>query len=719
MTVAKAARIAILVSAWLSGLLVYGAEEIQQCPDLSEHRKVLQQGESAAEKYYAENRAPSGSGSGGSVDGVRPGDLDNTYRYGLVLTPNNIDTVPLNNLNDIWNAQRAAHVLEDKKDYDSVLRIYNRILNAGRQLFGDNSSLIADTTEDMNSIEILRVTTEKEPFELQSPHYYFALRRWKQPEATDVVSGSFMTVALRAVLNSVVHPAESGTKHAGEVDTAYSSALKNYESALRIRENAVEQDPDLPYTVIMLSALNEWKKDDKRAAEFISRALDIEAKNPGMRDRYGRRGHVGDFPSASEALVGYCNRNKNWKLARERELDIVRSQDRKALIDLLVGYEVFQQKTDAIRLFETLLSGYSEKHEKNAKHPSEWRARVLPVNEFQLYLPPKVVIEIMDYLPPDMVAPLTEYLLMQSHAVENYKRRIKEDKLMRYCGINLTYLTDTDEELSLMADAMSRHGWNESAEVVYAAISAHPDYEEELPGLQAAIKFDVREKNYKDLARVVNQSLRLISKNAPKDKGECEQKIQWISPMIAALKSSSAAPVVKLTSQTAQLRDYYRSEGSKMECLQMAERIDNTASSLEYIGNYVMASKLFKESLAIRAKNLGASDPRTAAVYGDLARVAEEQGDLIRSDALYSRGIAIYRQHPDRGMHDYGVMLENYATLLGKRKLIAKANSISSEAKSIFRKLDLSLAAAKQSQARVKETAHQIEKDNLNYSQSE
>ena len=202
--------------------------------------------------------------------------------------------------------------------------------------------------------------------------------------------------------------------------------------------------------------------------------------------------------------------------------------------------------------------------------------------------------------------------------------------------------------------------------------------------------FYSQKKKYPEVANLSNRMISIIAASAPVDEADCATKVDDLSKIILALKgsaSNSLAECNRALSKAEKLKANYESEGMKLQCLRVSRELNSTGWKLEVSQNYPLALKMYEESLAIKLKNLAASDPETAAQYGELARLAAEQGDFKKSENLYNQGLAIYQMQGDRSLRDYGTMLENYGMILQKDHQQAKSNIALEKAKTVFRKL--------------------------------
>jgi tetratricopeptide (TPR) repeat protein len=116
-----------------------------------------------------------------------------------------------------------------------------------------------------------------------------------------------------------------------------------------------------------------------------------------------------------------------------------------------------------------------------------------------------------------------------------------------------------------------------------------------------------------------------------------------------------------------------------LECLQMANDLDQTAFKLEKQQKYDMAMKLLNDSLEIKTKNLGPMNTDTIQQYGDIARVYASEHRYKQAEETYEQALALFRklQGPREG---YVTMLENYGDMLNRTNQKQKATKILNEA---------------------------------------
>jgi tetratricopeptide (TPR) repeat protein len=124
-----------------------------------------------------------------------------------------------------------------------------------------------------------------------------------------------------------------------------------------------------------------------------------------------------------------------------------------------------------------------------------------------------------------------------------------------------------------------------------------------------------------------------------------------------------------------------------LACLEMADKLNATAWTLEKDQSYTMAEKLYKEALAIKQKNLDPNDPETLAQYGELARLYGDEGKYALAKDTYERMLTAYRKLPEPG-DTYASTLESYGDMLNGAHETGAADRIYAEARAYYSKHD-------------------------------
>jgi phosphohistidine phosphatase SixA len=120
-------------------------------------------------------------------------------------------------------------------------------------------------------------------------------------------------------------------------------------------------------------------------------------------------------------------------------------------------------------------------------------------------------------------------------------------------------------------------------------------------------------------------------------------------------------------------------------CLEMASKLNATAFALETKAKPEMATKLYKEALDIKQKNLSANDPETASQFVDLARSEAAQQHYKVAEEHYERALAILRRTKNSDASSLISALESYGMMLNDWHHEAKAGVIYEEAKTVYK----------------------------------
>ncbi|HEY9787177.1 MAG TPA: tetratricopeptide repeat protein [Candidatus Obscuribacterales bacterium] len=163
---------------------------------------------------------------------------------------------------------------------------------------------------------------------------------------------------------------------------------------------------------------------------------------------------------------------------------------------------------------------------------------------------------------------------------------------------------------------------------------------------------------------------------------ETHSKIALLEPIQKNLQGMCRVDEqVHAFSKTTSLLNAYKRQ---LQCLRMAERIDHTASRLERGEAHSEAEKLYQESFAIKASNLGQDHPLTLLEYRDLARMRNAQGDMAGAIKLYEEAIVRFKKLP-QPVPEYASVLESYADMLNRNGNVKEAEQVYEEARRIHK----------------------------------
>jgi tetratricopeptide (TPR) repeat protein len=145
----------------------------------------------------------------------------------------------------------------------------------------------------------------------------------------------------------------------------------------------------------------------------------------------------------------------------------------------------------------------------------------------------------------------------------------------------------------------------------------------------------------------------------------------------SGVSSDEVAKYRKLTSHADELLTSWKRE---LQCLGMASELDRTAFKLETQGEYEMAERLYRQSQAIKAKNLGAESNETLAQYADFARLCSARGHNDEAIKYYEIAVQELRKKANQD-RTYISILESYGDLLDRTNHKAEADKIYEEAR--------------------------------------
>jgi tetratricopeptide (TPR) repeat protein len=680
----KAKRVILFVMASVCSLAgsprdAFADEEMPSCPDLSAHQKVLDQGIKRSESGRTSDHF--GGGGHSFPSEMIPWDLSR-LRYAEpkpsppigrsavpvfyqvegkgkadFLPEKDIETLPLKTEADMDTAEDCAMTCEELKRYDSAKKLYERIL-AVRENGADKNAL-ASTLEDLARVYVERGASGNEVAPVVAPESYrWASRRWM----AQIFSNSLLLVALNSK-----HSAENTTagKDASREAQDWEVAAKLYSRVLEVQHDGYVDAGSL----INMALLKEWQGQDDVWALYV-KAMSPQAKrNPGKGgvltaaasggygsgERYAYEHHH-YLPEVLEAracvaAVDYCNRNNRLDLLRTIEQQLFSHELWSALSNAILAYLHHNHTDDGFRLFRQVLAQSTD------SYPRIWHGAQAISSE--------TIVALIPHMSANDMPILRNYVV----------RSVSFDAL------------------PALMQVLQEHGMNDAAVALYhdmltrknSSLDANANKTKVVCLVQTA-DFYLKQKSLNDYFSTIDQAMSVIEDSNDIKLAEKKALLDDIDQALSK-ESKQQLPIAQQVATRAQsLSERYRKRIEKHECIEMADRLDNTGSRLENQTQYSEAEKMYRESLAIRLKNLDPEDPDIAFAMDNMARICVDQKRYGEAQKFFEQELLRYKKNPRQQDRDYAAMLERYGDMLVHAKQTAKADQIYEEARAFYRR---------------------------------
>jgi hypothetical protein len=693
--VSNFARLLILGVALGSLLADHAAaqEDPTQCPDMPEHQKVLDEGQRELSRVRS---APGDAGLSRFPQDLPVGQTIALPGQGFGRANIDVEKLNLSSVRDFDMAQYSADRFLDKADYAAAELYYRKMLNL-QEKTALNSVSIADTLENLAAVNILLGAGDKVRSSNENNDTNEVTRRGvKVAVRRRPLSETFFNSAREAVLeaarqeNSAHGSTKSDQFKSVDRDKRWNEAAEFLTRAIKIRRDINAKDPDLRYPIMLMAAIEEWRGNLVLALSIYENDLDRLARGIADMDPWVTQDrHGSDFADTQRAFVHFCIRHQLWAVVRRHEADLLKKPvDSIALEDLLVAYSKNKQLVDATRLFETMMSLRSSDG-KRLCEPGEY------------------MVTLIEFLPNNDQEALSDLLVERAktlvkwridlqwfRAAKQFKKRFESACLQSFIDTsnhNLWFSDSDPNAWNEISSALEARGWTATSERVFNACLQKPLSYEDLPTLKTLAKFYQRQKRYDDCGSTYRSILKILQADYPDSERDYKEHIQaflTVSSLIDDQLATSSKDCAVVRAQANKLRADYQAELQRRLCLQMAQQLNVTGAELESKGQYVEATKLYRDALSIILKKVGADAPETAAQLLRLANLAAAQGQMPQADILFRRTLSIYRLHPNRAQHDYGIAMENYAEFLEKKHDSAQSKRTYEQARDVFRKLE-------------------------------
>jgi tetratricopeptide (TPR) repeat protein len=141
--------------------------------------------------------------------------------------------------------------------------------------------------------------------------------------------------------------------------------------------------------------------------------------------------------------------------------------------------------------------------------------------------------------------------------------------------------------------------------------------------------------------------------------------IAVLADLLEKSATGNSEEVVALRKRVSTLRENFTEKARKLQCLKVAEELNETASKIEQRGQHKLAATMYKRVAEIRELNLG-NEPETASAFADVARIYYSAKDIPQAKINYEKALKIYSSNPKFASPEYASALEQYAELLDK-----------------------------------------------------
>jgi Tetratricopeptide repeat len=677
----KAKRVVLsfiaVVCALAASSVRVSAEEQQSCPDMSEHQKVLNEGI----EYSESGRTTHSFGNQefradmipwDSVIGSRKPELDLyapprlsdqfvQFRQPFLpplqgdskqLAEKDSETLPLRTEDEIQAAEAYALKCEEWRSYTSAKRLYERILLVREK--GTDKKALASTLEDLARVYIMLGAPETESAGAALPESV----HWTGIRGRSEV---YVYSLLLSGLNSNHHGADESSEDSSIRAQNWNIAAKMYSRVLEVQDEGYVNIGSL----LNLAALKEWQgKGDVWAlyvkAMTTQKKVDFDqlATTERVFGGYGSGAkyeyeHHHYLPAEREnaarvAALDYCIRNSRFDLLRTLEQDLVFHRSWPAVSNAILAYVNHDRDDDALRLFRQVMS-------QNSSPKKAWPD-------------PKSLST------DTIVTMLPRLSAGDRHSLESYVSNNVEFDVLPALIVALQRAGRNDWALSLYHEMNGRQ--NSKANANHTSVLC----------LLKFGNFYLMQRSLPEYFNTMNQVMSVIEDSNDiqlSTKNDLLAEIDRVLSRESSNHMSIAQPVV---ARAHSLSERYRKRIEKHECIEMADRLDKTGSRLEDQAQYAEAEKMYRESLAIKQKNLEQDDPDLTFALDNMARICADQKRHVDAQRFYEQELVRYRKNPRQQDREYAAMLERYGDMLAHANQTAKADQIYAEARAFYNK---------------------------------
>jgi tetratricopeptide (TPR) repeat protein len=617
------------------------AEESTVCPDMSQHQKVLNDGLKQSESGTTRTHERSHY----STDLLMTAPVDE----GLQPLPEaDIDKLPLEKDYDVNTAELYALMYESVDRYESAKNVYERILLVREK--GSDKNALASTLEDLARVYIMLGS----PSSVSTKNDFRRFSRWWQYARIAAEANA------RGTLINALQPKDK--VEAGNAADRSSHFDRNWEMAVKLYGRGLELDGNGQLnmsSLLNLAALKEWQGEDpwtlytKGMSSQQQDDLKYTEDTPTVAAYggwYGNNGyehryvHSGSETEALVAAVYYCIRNNRFDRLASLESKLLSSELWASVSSTILAYLHHNRGEDALRLFRQALAKIS------ISAPDHERATSFLSSEVMVVMIPR----------------LSE----------------SDIALLCKCIVDGARL----EVLPEVIATMEKRGWNDQAMSLYQAMEGHASsHTKVLCSLEIAGSYRSR-NNYPKYFKTINQAVDTIETANDLQLGPRYALMQAVEDALPKQSANQFPEAQIVMAKANNLCELYRRRIQKHECLQIADTLDKTGDTLEHQGQYSQAEKMYRESLAIKERNLDQGDPVITSALDNVARICAEQKRYTDAQNFYEQELLRYKKNPSQQDREYAAMLERYGDMLAHAKQTARADQIYAEARAFYRR---------------------------------
>ena len=608
------------------GQLCVRAEESSPtfCPDLHEHKAVLEEGL----RYYDENKSHPKGRSGGYSE--------------------NLDLYMNSSFDDRWF---QADWEPSEKELDSYKVTseadpYHLCFLADRCLFYGKFSKAFELFSQLQKIEEGKKGLVATPQLIRMMAWTKLLCGCDDPlipqhgqiPKDHCLALNFDSTGRQQIIQSnlIKKITQSGTR---AENPDWLEALELYQRSSDLRT------PGYPARIsdeVIRALLLEWN-------EQVKESKDVLLSNAGkyFKDNSTLKLGTDDALSLSGAIVGFCQRQNDIELAHLMESRIS-SKDTEIAGQLLAFYGAGHYCDEAVRLFRKITNDFDA---------TKYAINGITLNGVGTAIP----------CLSDSDAAAIKTLVDSNLKFRNFR--------------------DSQYLLPILKKADEK-GWHAFPGSVYRTYTKNESASGESPEvLSVFVDFFVETKDYNLALAALNRSLGVVKRHpnawmSLDDKFLTASKLKEQASAPWVMRTATGGETIK---EATALVEYLSRLVAQRECLSVAADLDATAEKLEERDLFAKAEQLYRESVQIKKKNLGPNHIETVSSLVALARVLSLQDKCAEATSTYAEALTIYNANKSFRDRSYGDMLESYAQVLVKANRTAQADKVYAEAREFYR----------------------------------
>jgi|GEM_PF-2647972 len=361
---------------------------------------------------------------------------------------------------------------------------------------------------------------------------------------------------------------------------------------------------------------------DKRGATGEAEVLLKKATNQSME--------------AAPYLVGFYLEHKNFEEAQRLQ---------KALLELY--------KTDfSWRTYAYTLSLFYAQAPK-----SDTQVIFSQLLSAGTYLPPALLTKMFDLLEPEDRVKLSQYLVRSWLPVCNQKQ-------------------DSNGILSLL-QTLDKIGLKEQSAAVCNEIV---EYRGNIDELIAVARFYTG-SHQTEKALQLYEKIRYSKSTLGSNHEDIVAYLEQVKSDLDGQDLQDLATAKQIRLAVAVELDFHKDQIKRRQCMEMAQKLNDTACKLEASNHFAMAAKTYTEALKIKLSNLSANDPEVSMQMIDIARCEAGCKDNVTADKLYQSALTLLRKSQNTEPRALMNALQNYGQFLNSINEKKKSDDIYAESR--------------------------------------